>query len=76
MSDGWWNHEQNTSNSNNNWCENKGGQMRSKKLSKYAKSICLKQFYKIASFDIWSGMGKRPPVAKHGYGQGACPPVA
>ena len=54
----------------------KGGQMRSKKLSKYAKSISLKQFYKIASFDIWSGMGRRPPVAKCGYGQGACPPVS
>ncbi len=50
--------------------------MRSKKLSKYAKPISLKQFYKISSFDIWSGLGKRPPVAKYGYGQGACPPVA
>ena len=37
--------------------------MRSKKLSKYAKSISLKQFYKIASFDIWSGLGRCPPVA-------------
>ena len=50
--------------------------MRSKKLSKYAKPISLKQFYKISSFDIWSGLGRRPPVAKYGYGQGAYPPVA